>query len=45
MSNTGAYKVLTPAGAIFVETASEANNYKTTYGYPYVRTSEEKCNS
>lgn len=32
-----AYTVITPAGNIYVDTASEANWYKQTYGYHYVR--------
>lgn len=32
------YTVITPAGNIYVDTASEARWYKETYGWPYVRT-------
>jgi len=30
------YKVLTPGGAIYCDTASEAAEYKKLYGYYYV---------
>ena len=33
-----AWTVITPAGKIYVDTASEANWYKTTYGYIVIRT-------
>lgn len=32
------YTVITPAGNIYVDTASEAQWYKNTYGYPYIKT-------
>ena len=31
------YKVITPAGPIYVRFASEAKMYKDLYGYPYVK--------
>lgn len=32
------YKVITPAGRIYVKSADEAEEYKRLFGYPY-----EKC--
>lgn len=34
------YKVITPAGPIYVKYASEAQEYKNLYGYPYVKTQQ-----
>lgn len=34
------YTVITPAGNIYVDTASEARWYQKTYGYLYVRTKQ-----
>lgn len=31
------YKVITPAGPIYVRFASEDKEYKDLYGYPYVK--------
>ena len=31
------YKVITPGGALYCKTASEAAEYKRLYGYPYVK--------
>jgi hypothetical protein len=33
-----AYTVITPAGNIYCDYASEARYYKDTYGYTYVKT-------
>jgi hypothetical protein len=41
MKNTGNFKVITPAGNIYVDTAREAAEYKQNYGYPYVRNLSE----
>lgn len=35
------YKIITPAGNIYVESAREAQEYKYLYGYPYVRVNNE----
>jgi hypothetical protein len=34
------YKVITPAGPIYVNTAAEAEEYKRLYGYPYVKVTD-----
>jgi hypothetical protein len=41
MDKKKAYKVITPVGNIYVDAASEAQEYKHNYGYPYCRTCEQ----
>lgn len=36
------YKVITPAGDIYVETAKEAIEYQKLYGYLYVRINNDE---
>jgi len=39
------FRVITPAGNIYTDSATEASEYKTMYGYPYGRNPDykEKC--
>jgi hypothetical protein len=40
--NKKAFKVITPAGYIYTNNASEAQTYKVIYGYPYVKNTDEE---
>lgn len=39
------YKVITPAGPLFVDTAQEAQELKKLYGWFYVKVSEKEEDS
>lgn len=41
MDKKKVYTVVTPAGNIYVDTASEAQEYKRNYGFIYHRTIEQ----